>query len=229
MAITGAQLVEDALYQCGALGQGDNLGNDDAQLALRRLNRMIDSWGNERMMMYAVTQETFPMVIGQVAYSSTLLAAGRPVAVDSIFVRLDTIDYPVEIIDSASYDGIAIKTLTGIPEFCYVDAAYPNMEFNFFAAPYAAFTCYMSTRRVLSGAVTVATSLALPPGYEKALVDNLAVDVAPSFGKRVSQEMMDAAKESRRVLKVNNFTPMLASTPFDGDDSVPGYIRILAG
>lgn len=229
MAITGIQIVEDALYQCGALGQGDNLNNDDAQLVLRRLNRMLDSWANLKQMIYAVAQETFTMVVGQVQYSSALLATGRPVAVDSIFVRLNTIDYPVELVDSTFYDSLSIKSLSGIPAYCYVDPQFPTMLLNFYAAPYAAFTAYVSTRRVLSGAITTATSVALPPGYEKSIVDALAVDIAPSFGRAVTPDMRDSAKQAMIVLKMTNYTPQLMATIFDSGDYVPGYIRIRAG
>lgn len=213
MAITGEQLVKDALYGAQILGTDQEPTDADAQLVLRRLNRMLDSWANESLLVYALTTESFPMVAAQAAYSSSLLAS-RPVAVDSIYVTLSSIDYPVLLIDNESFDSIPYKPTTGIPAYCYVDTTFPNMTFNFYPTPYAVFTCTVSSRKVLSGAVAMATSLSLPPGYEKAIVDSLTPDVCRSFGRAPDADMLRAATEAKAVLKRTNYKPLLMDLGF---------------
>ena len=213
MAILGATLVSDALYQNGALGQGDVLSDADAQLALRRLNRMLDSWGNENQMVYALVEETFTMTAALGQYSTSLLASGRPIEIMSMFVRLSNIDWDIEFIDYQTWGAIAYKPVTSVPQYCYVDTDFPNMTMNFYPTPYAGFTCFVTSRYALTATpVTLTTNLALPPGYDKAVVDCLAVDCAPSFGRQVTPEMQAAAREAKAWLKRTNYIPLTMVT-----------------
>jgi hypothetical protein len=43
-------------------------------------------------------------------------------------------------------------------------------------------------------------------------VDGLAVDIAPSFGAEVTPIMLKASVESRRVLRRNNYVPLIMDT-----------------
>src|SRR4051812_38997850 len=109
---TGSDIVTDAMYACGALGQGDTLTAADAQLCLRRLNRMLDMWSGVRELIYEVFDDTFSTVIGTQTYSSALLASGlRPRRVDNMYLTLGVIDYPIELVGSQEWDAIPYKTV----------------------------------------------------------------------------------------------------------------------
>lgn len=210
---TGAVLMSDAMIQAGILGASDTVTPNDQALVLRRLNRMISSWNNESLMLFALTPDSFTMVTGQANYaSSTYLTSGRPVSIDSIYVRLSNIDYTVEVIDNQTWNAIPYKPTTGIPSQCFVDTDFPDTTLRFYPTPYAAFTCFVQARTPLTGSITAVTDVTMPPGYEKAVVDNLAVDISPSFGIDISPMMVQSAKESRAVLKRNNYVPLLMDT-----------------
>lgn len=224
---TGETLIQDALFACGAFGVGDDLSNEDAQLCLRRLNRMLDSWANERNMIYGITEESFAMTAGTATYSTSLLTNGRPVEVLSIVVMLNNIWWEVKLIDNVTFNDIPYKITQSVPNRCYYDQAFPNANFNFYPIPYADFTCKVSMQRVLTGPILLNTTVALPEGYEAAIVDNLGVDIAPSFGRPVSSEMLRRAQQERRVLKRTNFMPGVMETQFaqEGDpDPSNGFI-----
>ena len=225
MAITGSTIVSDALYQNGALGQGDVLSDADAQLCLRRLNRMLESWGNENQMVYALTEDNFAMTPGLGQYSTSLLS-GRPIEVMSIFVRLSNIDWDIEFIDYQQWGAIAYKPVTSVPQYCYVDTDFPNMTMNFYPTPYAGFTCFVTSKfNILASQVTLTTSVNLPPGYEKAIVDCLAVDCAPSFGRPVTPEVNMMANQARAWLKRTNYIPLEMVTGLGADhDPSNGFI-----
>jgi hypothetical protein len=210
---TGAVIVQDAMIQAGIIDAGATVSTNDQNLVLRRLNRMIASWDNEPLMLFALSSQSFTMVSGQADYpSSTYLTDGRPVSIDAMYVRLSSIDYPVDVIDNQTWNAIPYKPTTGIPNQCFVDTDYPTTTLRFYPTPYAAFTCFVQARTPLTASITESTDVLMPQGYEKAIVDGLAVDIAPSFGAEVTPIMLKASVESRRVLRRNNYVPLIMDT-----------------
>lgn len=213
VAITGEQLVTDAMLQATILGQDQTPDAWQAALVLRRLNRLLDSWATEPQMIFSTTTDSFTMTAGTASYASTLLTTlGRSVAIESVYVSLSSIDYVVNLIDEQTWQAITYKPTTGVPTSCFADRSFPTETMYFYPTPYAAFTCYVSGNKVLTSAVTLSTSLSLPAGYERALVDNLAVDICPSFYKQATDQMISDARTSRAVLKRNNYTPLVMDT-----------------
>lgn len=217
---TGAILVQDAMYQAQILGQDQTVQSGDSQLVLRMLNRMLDSWANVKDLVYVVTTESFVMTPGTGTYATSVLSGGRPVSIDSIFVRLSNVDYPVELIDIQSYNAIVYKPVSAVPAKCYYDQNWPEANFNFYPLPYAAFTCFVSHRDKLHGTIESGTDVTMPPGYEKAIVDTLAVYICGPFGKTPTADMKQQANEAKFVLKATNYDPLIMSTGFDRSYSV---------
>lgn len=226
---TATQLIDDACSEVGAAAQDTALSNYDAQYCLRVLNRMLASWATERLMVYALTTETFPTVAATASYSSTLLSGGRPVAVDSVTVTQSGVTYPVELKDAQDYLAIGYKAAPGTPEVCFAEMTYPNATFYLYPTPDAIYTVSMSLRRALSSTLLLATDLALPPGYEDAIVLNLATRVAGHFGTDPSPQLVENAKQAKATLKRLNSVPPQMITGFEQGQREGGYPRILAG
>lgn len=226
---TVTDIVTDALFALGAYGQSESLTAEDGALALRRLKRLVDSWANDGLTIYATTEGTFNTVVGTESYSTTSLSAGRPVAIASIFLRQNDVDYQVTQIGEAEYDAMPYKPAEGLPAYFYYEAGYPNGTIFFYPSPGAIYAAHVKGNYpILSSSVTLGTSLSLPPGYEAALADNLAVDLGPSFGRAVSGDLRQAAKESLAAIKRTNFSPsyMQLAMPGSGEGWAPGYIRM---
>lgn len=215
MAITGAQLAADAMFQAGVLGQDGFVnpqGDADVALVLRRLNRLLDSFSTEQLMIYAPSTETITLTAGVASYSTTLLAGGRPTGIMNAFVSYGGIDYALELIDQTAYDAIPLKTIAAIPQYLYFDTTFPNGTLYLFPTPSGATTLTVECMRVLNPAqITSSTSVTFPPGYEKVLVDCLAEDICPSFGIPVSPDVAKAASQARAKLKAMNYTPREAN------------------
>lgn len=214
---TVATLVNDAAFDAQVLGQDQTLSSGDAQLLLRKLNRMLDSWSNENQMIYSSIAQTFLMTPSVATYSTSLLALGRPVSIDSMIVTLNNIDYPVDMIDVGKWNQITYKLTESVPNQCYYDADMPNAQFNFYPRPYAAFTCTIYGRYQLSQTpLILATNLVLPPGYESPIVACLAVEAWNSFKSGdPPSSLIKKAIDGRAVIKRTNFQPLEMNTPFD--------------
>ena len=215
---TGLEIVQDSLYACGAYGVGDPLSDADAQLVLRRFNRMIESWANDGLTLFDLVADTLTMVAGTASYSTTSLASTlRPASIDSCYVTLSGIDYPVRLIDNQTYQDFRYKAATGTPEAMYPNANATDWTMSFYPTPNAAYVATVVVRRLLATTrITLASTFTGPPGYEKAMVDNLAVDIGPSFGRPADQITVRAAQNSLSAIKAANYIPLEMYSPFVG-------------
>lgn len=220
---TVRDIVTDAM---SALGE-QTTDDSDLQVGVGVLRRMLGTWANEGMTVYTTTEGTITLVAGTATYSTTTLSTGRPVAVQSMFLRLDGIDYPVEPVNETEFDGIAYKSAQGLPTvFCY-EPSYPNGSFSFYPIPSAAYVAHVKGNYpLISGTLDLTTSVSLPHGYEAAIVDNLAVKLAPHFGIEASPTIRLDAANGKRALAVTNHVPLRMTSSLDRS-SMPGYIRIL--
>ena len=225
MAITGATIVQDTLIELGVIDANGTVATADSDYCLRKLNRLVDGWATQNLMIYGLQEDSFTMTAGTAAYSSTLLASGRPVSINSMFVRLSNIDYPVDVIDVQTYDDIAYKLTQAIPNQCYVRWSYPNLIMTFYPVPNASYTCFVESVTPLnSSTILAATSLALPQGYERALVQTLVVECAPAYGVQLSPASVKSAMDAVADLKRLNYEPLRMKTDFDQEYDPSGFI-----
>lgn len=206
---TVRDIIIDAGYANGAFGQNITPQDADVQTMFRQFKRLVDSWSNEKLMVFDIYVDQLSLTPNVATYSTTLLSQGRPISVDSIYVRNSNIDYPVDLISNQTYGEFAYKITPGIPAACWYDGSFPDGTFNFYPQPYAPFTAFVSCRRSLTaGLSTLDTVLAFPPGYELAFVSGLAMSAAKFMGLPVSPELAQEATKSKATLQRTNYMPL---------------------
>ena len=81
-----------------------------------------------------------------------------------------------------------------------------------------AMVAYLNCQRALTGTLSGGTSVATPPGYDKAIVTNLAVELGfGGFGAQPTQSLVLAARESKMLLENMNYRPLIMDTIMSGD------------
>lgn len=215
---TYANLIADALLDLGVLAEGETVGSNEQASALRTLNRMLDSWDAEKLRLYTVARTEVTIVSGTATYtvgSGGNFNVGRPVSDDQI-VALNYQD------TSGTYDNetpLAKHTEESWARLTQKDtqATYPSsyyFDFNF-ASGLGTITLYPvptgSTLELvlyawthLSQVTNVSSTVTLPPSYERAIVKNLAVELAPSYGKQVDPLLMQQATNATEIMKRAN-------------------------
>lgn len=210
MAVTTAgDLIRAALGKILVLGTQDTLASADLDTGLDALNLMLESWQNESLAVYALYQwQNHPLTAGVSQYTvgpGGTINEIRPVRITNAFVRYQSVDYPMLPVDRYQYDAIAVKTIQGIPQRLFYNRFYPLGTINLYPVPsQAGMALFFDGYLPIESFANIAESFSLPPGYARAIIYNLAVELAPDFGVSVPAEVASLAAKSLGTLKRNN-------------------------
>jgi hypothetical protein len=231
--MTGRDLVSASARKIGVLASGETLDATDAVDALSELNRMLASWSTKKLAIYQIKEES-PLTLTPGTASYTLGSGGsittRPMSLESALIRSGSTDYPpLSLLTLDEFAAIGNKTVQGIPYSLYDDGGYPSRTIKLYPVPSAADSLILFTKRPLTLVATLDTVLSFPEGYEDALVYNLAVRLAPEYGKALDPLVVKMASDTLNDIKRANSrqAPLLR---VDGAlQSVGGQFDIVTG
>lgn len=203
---TANELISRSLRLIQVLGTGRRtLTANEADDGLEALNSMLDAFSIERMMVYQILEENFSLVAGTANYtigSGGTFSTTRPIKIENAFLRdSSNNDYPLEIIDNLTYDSFTNKTDSGRPQYLYYDPIYPLAYIRLLYVPAYADTLYINSWKPLQQFTDGAAALALPPGYERMIVYNLAIEINAEYGMPLAPEVVEIARQSKAAIK----------------------------
>ena len=196
--------------------QNESMSGDNLNVALYALNHMIDSWSNNRLLIYNINEYVFPLTG---ASSYTLGPGGdwnieRPMKIQEAYARLQPsspqqLDIAMQPLTIEQYAGIAVKnTPSTFPFAYYDDNAYPLRTVTLFPVPSGPADIVLWLREPLADLTNIDADVMYPPGYERAFRFNLAVEIAAEFGKTVSPDVTARAEAAILQLERLNSVPM---------------------
>lgn len=210
---TGQTLVDRAGRLLGLISSGTSFTSAESTDALIAVNSMIDSWRNDRLMAYALQTESLTLVNGDSSYtigSGGQLNTVRPVSIEGVFCRANSLDYPVRVIQFDEWNSIVDKTATSdIPEVVYYEPTMAMGTLQVWPVPTTAHTIQITTR-VPFTALVLGTTVSLPPGWEEAIAANGAIAIAAEFQANPSSSVIKMAQDSLKGIKRSNSRPIKA-------------------
>lgn len=206
---TAQTIISGAMSALGALPSGDTPTTAENTDGLAALNRMLDTWRNEQLMVYAMRDESFSLVVGTKVYtigpSGTGLVTTRPIEIEHAWILSGTISYDVDVIDNEQYDAIGYKDAQSTwPDRLNYTPDMPNGTITVYPVPTAVNTLHMRTRTPLTAFSATTDTVSLPPGWEEAMIYNLAIRLAPTFQKEPSATVVQLARETKAAVKIVN-------------------------
>jgi hypothetical protein len=214
--MTALDIIKRAMRICGVIGQNETPTSSEADDGLVALNDMLDSWSTDRTYIYSILQENFPLSAGVVTYTigtGGTFNTNRPVAIDNVFIRLNGADFPVKEINSQDYNSITVKTSNGgIPQYYFYNPAFPLATISLWGAPSAGTVIYLNTWQQMTQFADLATDYSLPQGYTRALVYALAMEIAPEYGTKLTNEAMAIAMVSQANIRNKNLPAPIMKT-----------------
>jgi len=208
---TAQDIIKRARRLHGSLGRGETPTNAENVDDLAALNAYMDTLWLQKTAVYRVQEDS----VSVTASSHTIGPTGdfvltRPVKIESAAQRLNSIDYPINILTGAQYRGIADKATTStIISDLFYDATMPDGTLYFY--PVAASATVRLRSRTRIETFTINETVSLPPGYEDMLALNLSVILAPEYQRAIPPSVVSRAASTLRNVKRLNYVPAQAS------------------
>ena len=213
---TAITIITRSMRLAGAIGKGETPDDDESADGLTALNAMLDSWQLERLMVYQIQEDSYTWTATQ---SRTVGSAGDfaqdlPIRVDpSSYFVVSNVSYPVIWLSQEDWAAITSKTTTAeVPQAIYVEYGTSTHTLYAYPTPSASLTFKLRSWQRLQSFSALTTELALPPGYERAIVFNLAMEFSPEFGagRKIDPQVPLIASQSKASIKTINQPSMVA-------------------
>jgi len=224
MTVYVSQLILHSQRLIGEKERGDTLDATEAAELLMELNSMLESWSVDRINCYTISEVTTALTASTATYSigpNATISTARPIKlIDPCFVRDGSgYDTPLQILDSVSYGQIVDKD-SGyvVPIYIYYDAGFNSSgqaNIKLYPSPSSSLTLHLTAWLQLSNLSSVSQALNFPPGYQRAITYNFAIESAPGFAS-ITPEIAKVARESLANIQSINLPAPISLTEVAG-------------
>ncbi len=213
--MTVRELIRQTLRTIGAVGIGVQVSADEANEALIVLRRMLGWLQTQRLALFWIPRATYTLVSGQASY--TVGPGGdfdqlRPIWLERVSIitnnnPVQPLELPIEIFTPQRWQGIGVKSVTStLPEGVYWDKAFATgtrwSTMTFWPIPTGSLLqVILAYAEPLTSLTLLDSNVEFPPGYDEALVYNLAKRLAIEWGRPVDPEINGMAASSLADIK----------------------------
>lgn len=215
MALTVLDITGDALREIGVLAAGETCGAADGAAGLAALNRLLDQWAVESLLVHklsitnwnivALTQEynigtgstinvIRPSRIEQITFSDTAISA--------------TQEFPLAEFNQQAWMAVTDKALRSTyPNGFYYDTKWTTGVSVVALWPVptlATLVGHVYQRLQVAEFAAVTDTFSLPQGWRRMVVKNLALELAPSYGKTTNELLFRQAIDAKAAVKRSN-------------------------
>src|ERR1700733_15301495 len=136
--MTVSDLINSSLRLLGVLASGEVPTANEQTDAVNGLTLMLDSMSNERLMIYSILREVFPLTAGKQTYAWGIggdFNSARPQKIENAAIQAygtnPVAELPMTILNKDQYAGIIVKTVqSSVPIYLYNDDANPLANIN---------------------------------------------------------------------------------------------------
>lgn len=206
-------LIQSALSAIGASASGEPLEASLAQEAFLMLNDMLDMASNDDFMVVSIS-EVIATIAGATDWTigpGGQINVARPLEINSAFVRVSSLDYPVTVLNVEQYELIGLKQLNGPwPRAVYYNSGSPVGLLKFWPLPSSG-EIHLFVNQLFTRFATINDTIQFPPGYNMWIRWALAELLMPGYGK-TSPALVDMVRKNKvtamAAIKSTNMTPM---------------------
>lgn len=207
-------IITNALVNIGAQVPGEAVDANIAAFAFQKLNNQLDVWSNDDFTIISVN-EIIATVTGKTAWTigpsaSDIITPQRPLAINSAFVRVGTLDYPVQVMNIEQFELIGLKSLQGPwVRALWYNSGTPNGTINVWPLPSSG-EIHLFCDLLFTQFATMYDTIQLTQGYVSLMEWKLSELLMPSFGRTEAgllEMVRKNAKDALGSIKGTNMKP----------------------
>ena len=200
-------LMELGWAALGELASGQTPTTEESNDGLTALNKLIGSWSTEQLLIPEINRLSQPVTPNTQVYTmgpGGTLGTVRPLAVHAVSVTTSAgVTQAAELINAEEWAAIADKTRTGsFVSKAYYNPAYPQGLLYLWPAPIGG-TIQVYMLKELTSFASLGTNVDMPPGYDRALIWNLALELASNFGRDPNIVAAEAQQAKAAIMERN--------------------------
>jgi hypothetical protein len=221
LGVTAQQLINSSLRLINVLPTGETPTAAESQDALATLNQMVDAWQGDCLMIFSIIRQVFSLSGGTYDPSyGQKYAMGpggdfntaRPAKIDRLSVinlnnAAQPLELPLDYITDAQWQGLPVKAISSsLPQLVYDDQQFPSRNLYYWPVPnqFPCDTAIYSWSAISQFTDLGSTSYTFPPGYQRAIRYNLAVDLSPEFQVQIPPLVLQIAAQSKADVAAMN-------------------------
>lgn len=210
--MTVRDLISGSLRLIGALASGETPSGIESSDALSVLNDMLDAWSTDGYLINEIKRETFPLIPNQQTYTIGVggdFNTARPTELVEVSVEQNGIELPIRVLNTQEWSQITYKaTKSTLPQKLYAEGSFPLEKINLWPIPNVTNNLIIYSLKPLTNYSSVNDTISAPAGYARAMRYNLALELAPEYGKEPSALVLQAAIDSKADIKRINMQPV---------------------
>lgn len=210
---TVKKIIRRALRLIGVVGEGEDPTAGELADALDDLNQLLDSWNTEKLLVWAASRDARTLATGtqdlEIGPGADWDAA-RPQTIEPghAYIKSGDQEYKLNILTVERWARITDKTQTGQPRDLYYEPSFPNGTLHLWPKTDQGYDLVLYNWTRLAQVTNAIKTLALPPGYARALSTNLALELAPAYNRSAPAEVVVMAVDAKAWCKRANLKPI---------------------
>jgi hypothetical protein len=218
MAVPLSSLLYAGLRTAGITTRpGRGPSSDQFADAFAIYNRMVGGWSNSEIDTFQLAITPFTLSASQQAYTIGPGGAGpywinaaRPSKIvrANLFISGSptTVRRPIDVLEPEQWMEKRVQQVNGPPLQLYNDRGSPISTLMFWPIPDKSYQGEIYSWNAVPAAVALSDQVALPPGYEEAIVFNLARRIAAQFPTqtKISPLALELAQSSLNAIQARN-------------------------
>lgn len=221
---TAQDIITDALITLNEVAAGETPNSSESAHALLQLNRLLSSWNAEGIVIPYVTTDGYTLTGAAAITIGTggTINTTRPMVVKSMTIQANSVTREIILVTAERWATIRDFSRTGkFARFAWYNPTSPTLaNIAFWPTPASGGVLAVNSLKPLTQFASLATTVTLPEGYERALVALLALELAPSYGAPVTEVLLANAQSAKAAIVGLN-AAVLGTPPSQAQEAQP--------
>lgn len=191
-------LIRRAYRQVGIIAANEDISSEDLEIARSALSSLMDSWSTNPNIIWEGT----PVTVTINTNDSEITLASRPVRILDIIYRINTVVFPMRQIDQQTFYRVSVPQ-AGLPS----SWMWNGGKVIKFIGRGTGDLQILVQMPLVDISTDVDLDLDFPPGYENAIMYNLALMLCEDFGRQPSQTLFSYANAASDSIISPNYRP----------------------